>query len=147
VSVKTVARSLSMQTVLEVLNESPNHQWARCRANELAVKNLRKFKLREIPLPNYTGIYFVVAGAFVKIGRAANIAQRVNDVQVGSSLQMSLVHTVERPLDSLHISEHIHQVRWARYWFRGEWFRLQGDLLRWLQEQQCAAKRSHDPKD
>lgn len=81
------------------------------------------------PWPSVRGIYFVARGVEVKIGRATDIARRLESLQTGGALPLKLLavaaggETEER---ALHF-------RYRHTRIRGEWFRLSVDLVDGIQ--------------
>lgn len=76
-----------------------------------------------------TGIvYFFRAGDFIKIGLTENLFSRLQNIQVGNALQVTIAATV--PGD--HDTEKYYQCRFAPQHERGEWFRYEGQLRAYL---------------
>ena len=73
-------------------------------------------------------IYFLGAGRFVKIGFTDNLKLRMSEIQVGCPYKMKLLAYCEGGFDE----EYRFQDMAAYYRYRGEWFRLSGQLRDWL---------------
>jgi hypothetical protein len=73
-------------------------------------------------------VYFVQAvdGGPVKIGKAKRLAQRLRTLQTASTKRLLVRRAV------LGDDEPAFHARFARYRIRGEWFRYDGDLCRFL---------------
>lgn len=88
------------------------------------------FAFAPLPAPAAPGVYAVQGeGPFVKIGRADNIRQRIADLQIGQANPLALLAVLSndpRKERSFH-----HELR--RWRVRGEWFRLEGEVLTMLQ--------------
>jgi hypothetical protein len=74
-------------------------------------------------------IYFIQAGPFVKIGYTGNIKARQNELRVGCPYEQKLLRTIP---GGLKMEAMIHSMA-ARYHFRGEWFRYEGELKKWVE--------------
>jgi DNA-binding Xre family transcriptional regulator len=77
-----------------------------------------------------TYIYFIQAGDCVKIGRAANVKQRLSALQIGSHLPLTLLGTLpgnEQQEKDLHASFFHLRVR-------GEWFQIATELRQFIDE-------------
>lgn len=97
-------------------------------AGDLAWDGL--FAFPPIEPPAAPGVYAIQAdGPFVKIGRADNIRQRMGELQIGQVSPLGLLavlSTDPRKERSFH-----HELRHWRV--RGEWFRLEGEVLTMVQ--------------
>lgn len=79
--------------------------------------------------PSQPGVY-AVAGlpGFIKIGRAANIAERVLQLQTGHPVPLRLLAVASAdPADEVAI-----HAQWSRLRVTGEWFQAAPALLDWL---------------
>lgn len=79
--------------------------------------------LTPIEAPRSEGVYFLRSGDFCKIGRAKNIAARLRESTM-NPLPMDLLAVDPDPA-----KEKFYHSRFVRLWQRGEWFRLEGDLI------------------
>lgn len=89
--------------------------------------------------PEKAGVY-AVSGAYgwVKIGRAANIARRMDELQICNPVLLRFLATLS---NSPEDERAIHQ-RWAHLRLRGEWFLGSTELLAYVREE---AERCHSP--
>ena len=78
--------------------------------------------------PETSGTYFVRAFDRVKIGRAGNIRKRLYGLQTAAPTDLELLHVEPRDV------EYEMHSRFSSLWVRGEWFRLEGALLSFLQD-------------
>jgi hypothetical protein len=76
-------------------------------------------------------VYFVRAGAAVKIGRTANLAARLRALGTASAVPLELLAAVPGGRER-EVREHR---RWRHLHVRGEWFRADGSLVRYAREQ------------
>lgn len=97
-------------------------------AGERASDGLFAFEPLEPPCT--PGVYAIQGdGPFVKIGRASNIRQRLGDLQIGRAQPLGLLAVLSHDPKKEHAFHHE-----LRAWrVRGEWFRLEGEVLTMLQ--------------
>lgn len=84
-------------------------------------------------LPNYriTGrIYFIEGGDLIKIGYARSPKTRLKDLQIASSIKLRLIAAMP---GSYPLETHLHD-RFKKLHQRGEWFRADIRLRRFIQE-------------
>lgn len=75
--------------------------------------------------PSGPGVYAIRAGEFVKIGRSANVADRLSELQAANPTKLELVALLsENPADEATFHRKL-----ARHRVRGEWFQLRGEVL------------------
>jgi hypothetical protein len=93
----------------------------------------RKRRSRAAPGGGTAGevVYFVRAGAAVKIGRTANLAARLRGLATGSAVPLEVLAAVpggrEREVREHRLWRHLH--------VRGEWFRADEALVRYARAQ------------
>jgi hypothetical protein len=75
-------------------------------------------------------VYFIRAGARIKIGRAADLRRRVRELQTAHAEELSLVLSI--PAHAA-LEGAIHQ-RFAHHRLRGEWFRAGADLVAFIHQ-------------
>jgi Meiotically up-regulated gene 113 len=80
-------------------------------------------------------VYFVRAGDRIKIGRAVDPAQRFRGLQVAHPEELSLVLTIPAHAE---LERAIH-ARFEHLQERGEWFRLEPDLVAFIEAVQQGA--------
>lgn len=73
-------------------------------------------------------IYFISSGDAVKIGISQDVARRLESLQCGSPVELTLLGT--RPGGEVE-ERALHQ-KFAHLRIRGEWFRLERDLLEFI---------------
>jgi hypothetical protein len=76
-------------------------------------------------------VYFVRAGAAVKIGRTANLAARLRALATASAVPLELLAAVPGGRER-EVREHR---RWRHLRLRGEWFRADEALVRYARGQ------------
>lgn len=81
------------------------------------------------PVAQGPWIYFAKAGHRVKIGKAKDVASRIATLQTGCPDKIEVVRTV---LGGSTIERSFHK-QFAHLRENGEWFRLEGDLARFLE--------------
>jgi hypothetical protein len=74
--------------------------------------------------PSTRGLYFVLAGAKLKIGKADDIAQRLRALQTASPEPLALVAT----MPGAFAQEAVLHARFKRLHIRGEWYRYEAEL-------------------
>jgi hypothetical protein len=72
------------------------------------------------PWPSDPGVYFVLAGDRIKIGKAARVGQRLRELQTGSPQKLVLVAVAPGGLAE---EAELHE-RFAAHRIQGEWFYL-----------------------
>ena len=94
-------------------------------------------------------VYFVLAqcgpSSRVKIGKANNVAKRVETLQTGSPYQLQILVTV--PCRSEKHAEHLERLAhrmFKPYRIRGEWFHWTAPVRRLIRDLQAAAKAAGD---
>lgn len=126
---------MSDRTEREIVEEMVRHAAALvARSEEL---RLLYFGIREIVPPTTSGVYVVLAGAFIKIGRASNIADRIRSLQTSQPLKLKLIAIAStNPLDEKRFHAQLSRSR-ARA--RSEWFQLDAQTLQFLTDLNEAA--------
>lgn len=71
-------------------------------------------------------VYFVKSGHFVKIGTSKNFISRLSELQVGNPEKLKILGRI---FGDRTTEKKLHK-RFAKHHHRGEWFRLEGDLLK-----------------
>ncbi len=112
-------------------------QAARDNAEWHLQAQLKEEDARQLPrsLDGWCYVYFVRAGEHVKIGRAVDVAQRVRELQVGHPHPLALVVSVPAHA-ALELA--IHR-RFQHLRTQGEWFRIDDDLVAFIQALQRGA--------
>jgi hypothetical protein len=87
-------------------------------------------------------VYFVRAGAAVKIGRTANLAGRLRALATGSAVPLDLLAAVPGGRE-VEVREHR---GWRHLRLRGEWFRADEALVRYARGQ-AAGPATPTPAD
>ena len=91
---------------------------------QLAVDLLAKVKPIK-PWPTCSGVYAVLgAEHYVKIGKAANIRDRLSNLQTANPVPLELLAVLSNDPES-EASFHARWIRWRR---DGEWFELSTDM-------------------
>lgn len=69
-------------------------------------------------------VYFIVAGEFVKVGKAVNPGLRMKELQTGCPMKMRLHATLDCGSDRLALIQerYIHHL-FRKHRMRGEWFK------------------------
>lgn len=98
----------------------------------LAVDPLRTpHEFREPPKQR---TYLARRGAYVKIGKSANVEKRMKDLAKGGCIMPHDLTT--GPLDLLLVlesdAERVMHSRWSEFRVVGEWFRYEGALAEWI---------------
>lgn len=83
------------------------------------------------PRRKCSGLYFVRAGGFIKVGWTVDVDRRMNSMQVDNALVLSLVYFHKSNDKSLERESHD---RLALHHYRGEWFRVHEDIFRMIGE-------------
>ena len=78
-------------------------------------------------------IYFISqSDEFVKIGYTGSTPggahKRLNTLQIGNPIKLNLMAYMDGDRDA----EHRLHVKFDKYWVRGEWFRLSGEVLEYI---------------
>lgn len=94
-----------------------------------ALKHAQEMALeRHLPgISDQRFIYFIACQEFVKIGIAANVDDRLNQMQTGNPYELRLLKVMESA-NAEQDEESIHCAL-ERYRIRGEWFKLPPDVL------------------
>lgn len=68
-------------------------------------------------------VYFIIAGGYVKIGKAVNPQARLKELQVGCPFAMHIYETIDcgTSKGALHHERHLHKM-FKKQRMRGEWF-------------------------
>lgn len=90
--------------------------------------------------PARCGVYFVRCVGFIKIGRAANIRQRVKNASTFCPFPLELLRIVECATDaeSVATEKALHR-QFASLRYQGEWFHDTGELRAFLDSKATAA--------
>jgi hypothetical protein len=80
-----------------------------------------------VRVPNKT--YLIRCGSFVKIGMAADIADRLRALEAANPHELDVLKVLA---GGRQVERSLH-VRFAAYRHRGEWFRLEGELAAWIE--------------
>lgn len=110
--------------------------WA-ARSTDVKAEEIRQ-RIRanhyaSLSAPVVTGVYFVKVDAFVKIGHAADIGDRMRQLQTGSPFDLQLIAYVRT--DSVKAAkrlEHELHRRFEAYQHRLEWYRLEPELVEYI---------------
>jgi hypothetical protein len=87
-------------------------------------------------------VYFVRAGAAIKIGRTANLAARLRALATASAVPLELLAAVPGGRER-EVREHR---GWRHLRLRGEWFRPDGALVRYARGQGAGPARRLRPR-
>lgn len=75
------------------------------------------------------GVYVIGFSDFIKIGWSLNINERIDAIQQGVPLPL----TLHRWFDGSIQDERALHRRFKKYRTRGEWFRREGELAKWIE--------------
>jgi hypothetical protein len=76
-------------------------------------------------------VYFIRAGDAIKIGRTGNMAARLRSLATASAVALELLATMP---GGRQVEARLHR-QWRHLHIRGEWFRADEELLRYIREQ------------
>jgi hypothetical protein len=76
-------------------------------------------------------VYFIKAGTAIKIGRTTNLAARLRALATASAVPLELLAAVR---GGRQLEARLHR-QWQHFHLRGEWFRADEALLRFVHEQ------------
>jgi len=79
--------------------------------------------------PGY--IYVVECGEHVKIGYSTDPRGRISNLRVSTPLDLIVLSTVEGTIED---ERSLHQ-RFHKYRAKGEWFKREGELAEWIEEE------------
>ena len=89
----------------------------------------------------YPGVYFILAGDRIKIGYSQDPRKRLLDMQVGSPVELTLLHVISCPTRSHQrlVERQLHE-KFAALRVHGEWFRAAGiqAYVRSLCQESCS---------
>lgn len=77
-------------------------------------------------------VYVIRCGVYVKIGKAANVTRRIAGMRAHIPFDIELVAVLAEG-DGHQLELDLHK-RFAEHRDRGEWFRFNGSLARWVAE-------------
>jgi hypothetical protein len=84
--------------------------------------------------PAQCGVYFVQCEGFVKIGKTVNLRQRLMTHQMSTPFELTLLGFVQCPSYRLDETEGQFHRRFLDLHHRGEWFRLEEPISRFIEE-------------
>ena len=86
---------------------------------------------REVSIQKNSHIYFIgnLDEMICKIGTSVDVEQRLSDLQTGSPFELFLLKLIKGGGREL---ERIYHNEFDAYHMRGEWFKIQGDLKKFL---------------
>lgn len=81
-------------------------------------------------IDNHGHVYFIGDGTAIKIGFSENVARRLRSIQTGHHLPLKILGTIPASaIDELTV-----HARFAHLRLRGEWFRIDPELLAFIEE-------------
>lgn len=123
------------ETELQALKDWRRHTRVTLRATQRGLPPSQDWKRLKPSHDGWCYIYFVRAGQCLKIGRATDVGERVRALQTAHHEELSLVLSI--PAHAA-LEGAIH-ARFAHLKARGEWFRIEDDLVAFIQAVQSGA--------
>lgn len=124
-STKRPCGRLALEMHLQCFGVLPEDGW------QVAEHSRSMAEINEMLNRGQTQVYFVRAGQFIKIGFSCDVRARVDSFRIGCPYEIELLGTVLGGAKK----EHEFHRRFRDLHYRGEWFRLDGELAEYVREE------------